>query len=79
MRGAQANYRDSLGNTPLHFATLNKDITMCYLLEEFGADARFKNKDGLSSIDVCYTDKDSTMINYFKSLNKYTSVFLEVY
>lgn len=42
----------------MHFTTLSKSIEMCYLLEEFGADARIKNKDGLSSIDICITDKD---------------------
>lgn len=52
---------------------------MCYILEEFGSDAKIKNKDGLSSIDVCYVDRDQSMINYFKGLNKYTKVFLDVY
>lgn len=42
----------------MHFATLKKDMEMCNLLEEFESDARIKNKDGLSSIDICYTDSD---------------------
>lgn len=78
-RGSQPNARDKFGNTPLHFAVLNKDIEMCRALEEHGSDARIKNNDGLSSIDVCYIDKDQTMINYFKSLNKYTHVFNNLY
>lgn len=79
LKGSQPNARDKFGNTPLHFAVFNKDIELCRALEEHGCDARIKNKDGLSSIDICYGDKDQTMINYFKSLNKYAQVFNNLY
>ncbi|EAR83156.1 ankyrin domain protein (macronuclear) [Tetrahymena thermophila SB210] len=79
LKGAKPNIQDKFGNTPLHFATLNKDLDMCYILDDYGSDARIKNKDGLNCIDLCFVDRDQTMVNYFKGLNKYSKVFLETY
>ncbi|EGR31618.1 hypothetical protein IMG5_106000 [Ichthyophthirius multifiliis] len=76
---ADANLKDIHGNTPLHFATLNKDLNMIGLLEEFGGNALIKNDDGLSCIDVCYIDKDIRIINYYKTLNKYSQHFMNLY
>lgn len=40
---------------------------MLRLLGEFKADAGILNKDKLSPLDLCYSDRDISMINYFRS------------
>jgi ankyrin repeat protein len=53
--GALPNVQDGDGNTPMHYAVMKEDVNMVRLLDEYGADARIKNKADLSAIDMTIT------------------------
>lgn len=59
--------KDVNGNTALHLAVLNKNLSMIKILAEFYCDAGILNKDKLSPIDLCYSDRDISLINFFRS------------
>lgn len=50
--GANFSSLDSLNNTPLHYAVKHNSILIVKILLCFGADPTFKNKNGLSPIDI---------------------------
>lgn len=73
--GARINAQDKMGNTPLHVAVLNKDLEMIKTLVEFNADASIVNKDSMNTIDLCYSDRDISLINFFRSQTQYIKLF----
>ncbi len=73
--GAMINAQDKMGNTPLHVAVLNKDMDMIKALVEFNADAGILNKDQMNSIDLCYSDRDISLINFFRTQPQYIKLF----
>jgi ankyrin repeat protein len=50
--GANVNAQDSYGNTALHTATKEVDISRLKVLLEYGAKKDIKNKDGKTAIDM---------------------------
>ncbi len=40
---------------------------MCRILVEGKANPRIKNNDSLNAIDLCYTEKDKSLLGFFKS------------
>ena len=59
----------------MHLAVLDKDLDLIRVLDQNGADANIKNKDGFSALDLCFSDLDKTLLRYFRSLPKYTKEF----
>lgn len=51
--GADIKNKDSLGNTPLHHASIHKWKTCMDYLIDIGADIDEKNNKGCSPIDLC--------------------------
>eukprot|EP01017_Pseudomicrothorax_dubius_P038834 TRINITY_DN5879_c0_g1_i1.p1 TRINITY_DN5879_c0_g1~~TRINITY_DN5879_c0_g1_i1.p1 ORF type:complete len:156 (+),score=40.19 TRINITY_DN5879_c0_g1_i1:418-885(+) len=74
-KGALLNAQDYNGNTPMHIAVLEKRHDALRMLIEENADARVQNYDNLSPIDLSFTDKDKSILNYFRSLSQYTDIF----
>jgi ankyrin repeat protein len=56
-----------LNNTPLHFAIESKDLKIIDLLVEYGADPSLKNNDQKNSLDLCFQERDNSLIKYFRS------------
>ncbi len=50
--GANVNVMDEYGNTPLMYAAINNDIAVIAVLLKHHADASYKNKQGISPLDV---------------------------
>jgi len=50
--GAKPNVQDGDGNTPMHYAVLKKNLQIVRLLDEYDADAKIKNNQELSCIDL---------------------------
>ena len=66
---------DVYGNTPLHIAVFSKDLEMVKILVEGKANPRIKNKDALNAIDLCYTEKDKSLLHYFRSQPQFNDIF----
>ena len=56
--GADVNWRDASGNTPIHKAIFRNSYQMALLLYHSGADPKIKNKMDLSSLDTLKKYKD---------------------
>lgn len=50
--GANANSRDSNGDTPLYLSTIHNNYEVIKILLIYGANPYLKNKQGISSIDI---------------------------
>jgi len=57
----------------MHYAVMKEDITMVRLLDEYGADARIKNKSDMSAIDMTITQDVRDVKVFFMSRAKYTN------
>ena len=69
--GGSPNTKDEQGNTPMHMAVAQQSVAMVRTLDQYGADARIKNKDGVSAIDVAITQDIRDIKLHFMSNNKY--------
>lgn len=76
-RNKKVNYLICYGincRTPIHIATLNKDVQMVELLLDFGADINSRtekyeygiaDEGGLTPLDIAYIQNDQAMIDFF--------------
>ena len=69
--GAHVNMKDSTGNTPMHMAVASKNLPIIRILDDNGADARIKNQDNFSAIDVAITEDLREAKLHFMSKAKY--------
>lgn len=69
--GASPNSQDSLGNTPMHMAVAQQSLAMVRVLDNYGADARIKNMDDISAIDVSITENIRDVKLHYMANNKY--------
>ena len=67
--------QDKYGNTPLHIAVYSNDIEMCKLLINYKANPKIKNNDSLNPVDLCFTEKDKSLLNYFRSISTLNDMF----
>lgn len=61
--------------TPLHIAVEIKDLALIQILVENGADGYIKNIDGNSPIDIAIAERSQELVNYFRSINRFSSYF----
>ena len=54
--GASPNSKDNMGNTPMHMAVAQQSLPMVRVLDTYGSDARTKNMDEVSAIDVALSE-----------------------
>jgi len=54
--GAAPSQKDNLGNTPMHLAVANKNLSLVRLLDEYNGDGRLMNIDGVSAIDIALNE-----------------------
>ena len=45
-----------MGNTPMHMAVAQQSLPMVRVLDTYGSDARTKNMDEVSAIDVALSE-----------------------
>lgn len=76
--GAIVNIQDANGNTPMHFAVKKRNMSMIKLLDEFDADARIKNGNDMSAIDLAVTEDLKEQKIFFMSRAKYSSEKFEL-
>ena len=48
--------KDNQGNTPMHMAVASRNVNIVRILDTYNADARIKNIDGVSAIDIAITE-----------------------
>lgn len=72
---AQVNAADRFGNTALHLAVQYKQLDICRLLVEAGADASIQNEDRLTPVDIAIGERDNVMLDYLKTVTRYTDLF----
>ena len=68
---ANPNARDSMGNTPMHFAVTINSLPIVKLLDDFGADATIKNMEEECPIDLAQKEDQKELIAHFMSQSKY--------
>jgi hypothetical protein len=55
----------------MHFAVASKNLSIVRMLDEFNADARLKNDDGICPIDIALTEDMRDIKLHFLSQQKY--------
>ncbi len=46
-----------MGRTPMHIAVFNRDLELTeFLAKETNADIGVKDQDGMTALDLCYSD-----------------------
>ena len=70
--GALPNVQDADGNTPMHYAVMKGDTRLVKLLDDFGGDAKIKNKSDLSAIDMTITNDVKDAKVFFMSRPQYS-------
>ena len=55
----------------MHFAVAAKNLSMCRMLDDYGANAIHKNADGICAIDVSITEDLRDIKLHFLSQSKY--------
>ena len=71
--GAFVNAKDELGHTAMHFAVIRDNIKLVKILEQYGANATITNNNGCSAIDLCISQDQKALKNFFMSQNKYAN------
>lgn len=69
--GASPNTQDSTGNTAMHLAVAQQSVALVRVLDDYGADARIKNIDDVSAIDVAISEDIRDIKLHFISKSKY--------
>ena len=64
---ANPNSKDSIGNTPMHFAVAFDNLPIVTLLDEYGADATIKNEEDRCPIEVAVEDDLKEIVLHFMS------------
>ena len=62
---------EQVGNTPMHMAVASQSLQMVRVLDNYGADARLKNIDGISAIDVALSEDIRDIKLHYMANNKY--------
>lgn len=65
-RAGDINFKDSNGNTALHYAVQSGDYYMANLLAYNKANCNAKNSEGVSPLALAMALKDETMVKYLK-------------
>ena len=73
--GAKVDLLDNEKRTPFHLAVETKNLVMCRLLVENGASGYIKNQDGLTPIDIAMSERDRSLLEYFRSVSKFGDYF----
>ncbi len=64
---ANPNWQNTVGNTALHFACEDEDVSVISLLLQHGADSTLENADGQTPGDLCTTQATRDIIDDFGS------------
>lgn len=71
MMGASTEIEDCFGITPLSYAVLNSNFECIDLLLKSGANPIFKNRDGLTPLELAKIKGFSSVYSFlYESLNK---------
>ncbi len=62
----------------MHFGVLDKNLEVLKALDLNGGDARIKNKDQYSPIDLSMSELDEIVLKHFRSLPRYTQFFKDM-
>ena len=65
LRGVDVNQRDAVGDTPLMYAVLTKDVQKVDLLVKYGADITAKNQRNQTAVEWAHVFCLSEIIEWF--------------
>ena len=72
-KGWDPNHKDVWENTPYHIASMEPNLEIFKLFEEYNGDASIKNKDEETVLEKIFQHKDAKINEYFLNLKKYSS------
>ena len=72
--GINVNSRGPEDNTPLHIALAKRNFVMTQTLVHLGANVHFKNRNGLTAVDLAYQSKDKNIQKIIRSAQEIEKV-----
>ncbi|KJV77742.1 ankyrin repeat domain-containing protein [Orientia tsutsugamushi] len=77
VRGAELNYTDSRGNTPLNLAVYLNNEEMIMLLLKHGADVDYTDSSGKTSLDAAVSSKNNKITEVLLRAKEGNSDFIK--